>query len=165
LQIALFGAGHVGQALIRVLADLPCRVKWIDSRPEVIPAVLPTNVSGRLTALPQRDIHSLESGTFVLVMTHDHQLDFEIVEQALGRDDLTVGLIGSATKSTRFKSRLRRAGFAESAIDRLICPIGIPGISNKQPEAIAISIAAQLLQIMSETSGTKQLSIPAEICA
>jgi xanthine dehydrogenase accessory factor len=167
LHLALFGAGHIGQALVRLLADLPCRVKWIDSRPEVIPAILPDNVSGHLTAVPQREIHFLTPGTFVLVMTHDHHLDYEIIEQALSRDDLTVGLIGSVTKSSRFRNRLRRAEFAESTIDRLICPVGIPGIRHKQPEAIAISIAAQILRIMSETDGIKQRhDVSArEICA
>ena len=163
MRVALFGAGHVGKALVRLLADFPCRISWIDSRPDVLPALLPSSVRGCMTVQPQREINTLAPGTFVLIMTHDHQLDYDITECALRRGDLTVGLIGSDTKSARFRSRLRRAGLAEPAIERLICPVGVPGINNKQPEAIAISIAAQLLRIMSETDETEQRY--EEICA
>lgn len=147
LQIALFGAGHVGRALVRLLGDLPCQVSWFDSRPDAFPDAPAGNVSIHHTDTPQRHIPDLPAGSFVLVMTHDHQIDFNIVASALRRDDfLGTGLIGSVTKRARFLSRLRREGLPESALNRLICPIGVPGIESKQPEAIAIAIAAQILQ-------------------
>ncbi len=150
LNIGLFGAGHVGKALIKLLAGLPCRVSWIDPRPEAIPASLPPNVIAVRAAAAAQAVGGLPVGSLVLVMTHDHQLDFEIVTAALGRPDLlAVGLIGSATKRARFVSRLARQGLDP---DRLICPIGLPGIVGKQPAVVAISVAAQVLQIQPQIS-------------
>jgi xanthine dehydrogenase accessory factor len=148
LLIALFGAGHVGKALVKLLADLPCRVRWIDPRPEALPANLPPNVLAVRTAQPEQTVASLAPGSVVLVMTHDHQLDFEIVAAALQRADLpAVGLIGSDTKRARFLSRLNRLGIMG---EKLICPIGLAGIEGKQPAVVAVSIAAQVLQFQSE---------------
>ena len=145
LQIALFGAGHVGKALVRLLMDLPCRVQWIDARPEALPATLPPNVTPVRTAQPAQAIAGLPPGSVVLVMTHDHQLDFDIVAAALQRPDLAaVGLIGSDTKRARFLGRLARQGIPA---DRLICPIGLPGIEGKEPAVVALSVAAQVLQL------------------
>lgn len=147
LQIALFGAGHVGRALVRLLGELPCQVRWFDTRPDAFPDGLPGNVSAHQTDTPQRHIPDLPAGSFVLVMTHDHQIDFNIIASALHRDDfIGTGLIGSATKRARFIARLRLEGLSDTALNRLICPIGVPGIDSKQPEAIAIAIAAQILQ-------------------
>jgi xanthine dehydrogenase accessory factor len=148
MHVALFGAGHVGRALVKLLADLPCRVNWIDSRLEALPANLPPNVTPIRTAEPTRAVGALPAGCLVMVMTHDHKLDFEIVCAALQRSDFeAVGLIGSETKRLRFASRLARAGIARSAIDRLICPIGLPDIEGKEPAVVAVSVAAQLLQL------------------
>jgi xanthine dehydrogenase accessory factor len=145
LHIGLFGAGHVGKALIRLLADLPCRVSWIDARPEALPANLPPNVMPVRTAHAAQAVGALPTGSVVLVMTHDHQLDFEIVSAALQRPDLlAVGLIGSDTKRARFLSRLARLGIAAEG---LICPIGLAGIEGKQPAVVAVSVAAQILQL------------------
>jgi xanthine dehydrogenase accessory factor len=144
LHIGLFGAGHVGKALVKVLADLPCRISWIDPRPEALPANLPANVVPVRIAHPAQAVAALPPGTVVLVMTHDHALDFDIVVAALGRSDLpAVGLIGSATKRARFVSRLVRLGLD---VEKLICPIGLPGIEGKEPAIVAISVAAQILQ-------------------
>ena len=146
-HVALFGAGHVGRALVRLLGELPVRVTWIDSRAEAFPTELPANVRRRLVDAPEQEIATLPAGTLVLVVTHDHQIDFEIIAVALERDDfLSIGLIGSATKRARFASRLTRLGMGPDRINRLICPIGVPGIDSKQPTAIAISVAAQVLQ-------------------
>jgi xanthine dehydrogenase accessory factor len=147
LQIGLFGAGHVGKALVRLLADLPCRVNWIDPRPEALPADLPENVTPLRIARPAQAVSALPPGSVVLVMTHDHALDFEIVTAALQRPDLlAVGLIGSDTKRARFLSRLAGMGIAG---ERLICPIGIGGIEGKAPAVVAVSVAAQILQMRS----------------
>ena len=144
LQIGLFGAGHVGKALVKLLADLPCRVHWVDPRPEALPANLPPNVTPVRIAQPAQAVAAMPAGSLLLVMTHDHALDFEIVAAALRRTDLpSVGLIGSATKRARFVSRLHRLGLAT---ERLVCPIGLPGIEGKQPAVVAVSVAAQILQ-------------------
>jgi xanthine dehydrogenase accessory factor len=148
LHIALFGAGHVGKALVKLLADLPCRISWIDSRPEALPANLPRNVTPIRTADPARTVGALASGVLVMVMTHDHKLDFDIVSAALQRPDFhAVGVIGSETKRVRFAGRLARAGIARSAIDRLVCPIGLADIEGKEPAVVALSVAAQILQL------------------
>ena len=158
LQIALFGAGHVGQALITLLADLPCRVSWIDPRPEALPASVPPNVTPVRTAQPALTIASLPPGSLILVMTHDHQLDFEIVSAALQRRDLlAVGLIGSDTKRARFLSRLARMGIES---ETLICPIGLPGIEGKEPAVVAISVAAQILQLRPQSSPRSAAPMP-----
>ncbi len=143
--VAVFGAGHVGRAVAAVLAGLAMRVTLIDTRPEAL-ADAPAGVRVCLTADPARAVAALPGGRFVLVMTHDHQLDFDIVAAALPRTDLAaVGLIGSATKRARFLARLRRIGLSDTALDRLICPIGLAGVGGKRPAEIAIAVAAQLL--------------------
>jgi xanthine dehydrogenase accessory factor len=161
LHVALFGAGHVGKALVKVLADLPCRVTWIDSRPEALPANLPVSVTPLRIAEPARAVAALPAGCVVLAMTHDHQLDFEIVCAALRRSDfLAVGLIGSETKRARFAGRLARAGVARDAIRGLICPIGLPGIEGKDPAVIAVSVAAQILQLTPRRHGVDSVGFP-----
>jgi xanthine dehydrogenase accessory factor len=168
LHVALFGAGHVGKALVKLLADLPCRVSWIDPRPEALPANLPLNVTPVRTAQPAQVAATLPAGTLVLVMTHDHQLDFEIVAASLPRPDLKlVGLIGSATKSARFVSRLARQGIPGPATERLTCPIGVPGIENKEPAVVAVAVAAQILQFQPaqrSVATMPTIELPARSC-
>jgi xanthine dehydrogenase accessory factor len=154
LHVAVFGAGHVGRALVALLSGLPMSLTLLDTRPDAL-ANAPPGVRVRLTADPAREVASLPNGTFVLVMTHDHQMDFEIVAEALARTEFTgVGLIGSATKRARFVHRLLRLGLDAEAIARLICPIGIPGIDGKRPAEIAVSVAAQLLQVRPQLGAT-----------
>ena len=146
-HVALFGAGHVGRALVRLLGELPGRVSWIDSRPDAFPNHVPGNVRCRVSQAPEHEIASLPARSVVLVMTHDHQIDFEIIAAALARDDFAwTGLIGSATKRARFASRLIRRGLSTTAVGRLVCPIGVPGVDSKVPADIAIAVAAQILQ-------------------
>lgn len=147
-QVAVFGAGHVGKALVKLLADLPCRVAWIDEREGEFPESLPPRVRRIVTDAPEDAVADLAAGCDVLVMTHSHQLDFQVVEAALRRGDLAyVGLIGSRTKRARFVSRLASRGRSEQEIARLTCPIGVPGVGGKHPAEIAIAVAAQLLQL------------------
>jgi len=150
LHIALFGAGHVGRAIIGVLGLLPCRVTWIDTRQEefdaLLPASCPANVTIELGEQIECDVDTLAAGTFVLVMTHDHALDEAICARALRRQDLPwVGLIGSLVKRRRFEQRLLARGLSAEAIARLRCPIGIDGIDGKYPGEIAVSVAAEIL--------------------
>lgn len=147
LEIAIFGAGHVGRALVHVLATLPARVIWIDPRAGEFPENVPTNVEVRVSALPVHEIDTLSPGSQVIIMTHSHQLDLELVDAALRRIDFAaIGLIGSLTKRARFVKRLGLRGHGADAIRRLICPIGIPGAGGKHPAEIAIAVAAQILQ-------------------
>lgn len=170
-HVALFGAGHVGRALVALLGTLDCRVSWFDSRADAFPDRLPANVTMLHDTLPAQRAAALPGGTSVLVMTHDHALDFEIVAAALPRPDLAfVGLIGSETKRARFVSRLARRGLPVEAIRRLVCPIGIPGAGGKVPAEIAIAAAAQLLQIRGAmapdaSSSRSGRAMPAPACA
>ena len=142
----LFGAGHVGRALALALAPLPFSVTWIDSRPEAFPQYRPGGFRVLLSPDPPAELKGAPEGVLVVVMTHSHPLDLAIVSEALRQDRFRyVGLIGSATKRARFESLMRQAGMADSAIARLVCPIGIPGLSGKLPAVIAASVAAQLL--------------------
>jgi len=142
----LYGAGHVAQALVRVLAGLPFDVTWIDSRAELLPASLPANIRPLCCSTPAHLVSSAPPGTRFLVMTHDHALDYALCRRILQLEDCAwLGLIGSKSKGARFRSRLARDGVPTERIERLVCPIGIGGIDSKLPAAIAVAVAAQLL--------------------
>jgi xanthine dehydrogenase accessory factor len=144
--LLLFGAGHVGRELVEVLGGLPVPVRWIDPRAEEFPASLPANTEQCLTAAPVAEIAAAPPGSLVMVMTHSHDLDLELVEAALKRDDIPyIGLIGSRTKRARFEARLKARGIDEAALERLVCPIGAGHKTGKHPREIAISAAAELL--------------------
>ncbi|MFL6601670.1 MAG: xanthine dehydrogenase accessory protein XdhC [Steroidobacteraceae bacterium] len=143
----LYGAGHVAQALIRLMGELPFEVTWIDSRAELLPAALPSNVHPLCVRTPANTVSSAPAGVRFLVMTHDHGLDYALCRKILERNDFEwLGLIGSKSKGARFRSRLARDAIAAESIARLVSPIGVEGINNKWPAAIAVAVAAQLLQ-------------------
>ncbi len=147
LPLLLFGAGHVGRALARALEPLPFETTWIDSRPGAFPEAA-RGAARRASPAPHVEAAAAPPGALLLVMTHSHAQDFAIVDAAIGRADLAlVGLIGSATKRARFLSRLRALGHGEAALERLVCPIGLPGLSGKAPEIVAASAAAQALSV------------------
>ena len=148
--LALFGGGHVGHALVRVLCTLPYAVRWIDSRDEVFPPALPAQVRTEYSDPIQAAVHELAPGSRVLIMSFSHAEDLDIVIACLQRlrerGDLPyIGLIGSKTKWATFRHRLSARGFSEAEQARVTCPIGIPGITGKEPEVIAVATAAQLL--------------------
>jgi xanthine dehydrogenase accessory factor len=146
-KLYLFGAGHVGRALILALAPLPFDVIWIDPREGAFPSATPSNVVTIQSENPAGEIANAPSGSFALVMTHSHALDLEIIDAVLRSPRFAyAGLIGSATKRARFSKRLSKVGVAESRIDGLVCPIGIPSIKSKHPSAIAAATAVQLLE-------------------
>jgi xanthine dehydrogenase accessory factor len=152
LQIALFGGGHVGKALVNVLGALPCAITWIDSRDEIFPADVPSHVQCEHSAPVHAAVHSLPAGSHVLVMSFSHAEDLDVVAACLTRlrtrNDLPfIGLIGSKTKWATFRHRLEDRGFNSDEIARITCPIGIDGIAGKEPEVIAVSVAAQLLKL------------------
>jgi xanthine dehydrogenase accessory factor len=144
--VLLFGAGHVGRAVVLALAPLPFTVRWIDSRPEQFPQYVPQNVITVCTDDVDREFAEAPRDAMVIVMTHSHPLDFDITAKALQRDTFElVGLIGSETKRARFVHWARQAGVTGSQLDRLVCPIGIPQIKGKEPAVIAAALAAQLI--------------------
>ncbi len=148
--VALFGGGHVGVAIVRLLSTLPCAVHWIDSRDGVFPAELPAHVRTEFSEPVQAAVHDLTPGSRVLIMSFSHAEDLDIViaclERLRERDDLPyVGLIGSKTKWATFGHRLSARGFSAAEQARITCPIGIAGITGKEPEVIAVAVAAQLL--------------------
>jgi xanthine dehydrogenase accessory factor len=148
--VYLFGAGHVGRALALALAPLPFAVRWIDPRRDAFPAHTPANVTLIHAPEPSAELASAPDNALVVVITHSHALDLEIVAEALRVERFGyVGLIGSATKRARFLSQMRAAGLTGVQLARLVCPIGVPGLESKDPAVIAASTAAQLL-IVSE---------------
>ncbi len=145
-KLLLFGAGHVGQAVARVLAPLPFDIHWIDSRPDIFPLDLAGNLITDTCADPVSRVAEADPGCLFVVMTHSHELDENICHAVLERNDFEwLGLIGSTTKRARFMHRLGQRGIEEARLGRLICPIGLSGILGKQPATIALSLAAQLM--------------------
>ncbi|WP_114945468.1 xanthine dehydrogenase accessory protein XdhC [Microvirga calopogonii] len=159
--VLIFGAGHVGRALVLSLAPLPFAVRWLDDREDVFPAHIPGNAQAVHMRDPEAEIAEAAPGSLILVMTHDHPLDMAITAAALRRDFPYVGLIGSATKRARFEKRFRELGMPEGKIRSLVCPIGLPGIVDKDPAVIAASVTAQLLQVREHGSIERNLSPPA----
>ena len=153
-HVAVFGAGHVGKALVKLLADLPCAVTWVDSREAEFPRELPPRVRRVVSDAPEDELAGLPGDADVVVMTHSHAVDQEIVEAALRRGARGfLGLIGSRTKRARFVQRFEARGIPAEAIARLTCPIGVPGVHGKLPAEIAVAVAAQLLQRRGEAAG------------
>lgn len=150
-HLMLFGAGHVGAAIVRALAYLPCRITWVDEREDMFPTRLAANVIVEATDTPEALIAGAAPGTSFLVMTHSHALDQRLSEHILRRHDICwFGLIGSQTKRVQFERRLCERGIPATRMTDMVCPIGLPGIHGKQPAVIAASVVAQLLQVWEE---------------
>ncbi len=143
--VFLYGAGHVGRAVVEIARHLPCQIYWVDTDDDRYPE----DIAGEVTKLPARQPETIAqhapSNAIHLIMTYSHQVDFEIVSAVLSCGNFArCGLIGSETKATRFNKHLRDAGVIPDAIERLTCPIGLPEITGKKPFQVAISVAAQL---------------------
>jgi xanthine dehydrogenase accessory factor len=147
-HLQLYGAGHVGRAIVRLLADLPCTVQWIDERESEFPAEpLPPHIRPLCVDGVEAEVAQAPPDACFLVLTHSHATDLTITQAVLARSDFRFfGLIGSQTKRARFEARLRERGFGPAQLARMHCPIGLPGIGGKEPELIAIAAVAQLLQ-------------------
>lgn len=147
--LQLYGAGHVGRAIVHLLSGLPCHVQWIDEREsEFPPGALPPHIHKVCVEPVHAEVAVAPPGAFVLVLTHSHDLDLAIALAVLQRGDFGFfGLIGSRTKRARFEHRLRERGVPDALLARMVCPIGVPGIAGKSPEVIAVAIVAQLLQV------------------
>jgi len=147
--LQLYGAGHVGRAIVRLLGGIACRVQWIDEREDEFPrgARLPAHVEAVCVEPVHAEVAAAPPGAFYLVLTHSHALDLAIGQEILQRGDFGFfGLIGSRTKRARFVRRFEQRGIARATIARMTCPIGLPGIDGKEPEVIALAVVAQLLQ-------------------
>ncbi|NDW14950.1 xanthine dehydrogenase accessory protein XdhC [Alteromonas genovensis] len=162
-HIAVFGAGHVAKALVPILSQLPVNITWIDSRESLFSnsginnadtsalnySGLPDNVNIVVEQEPETEVAQLAPGSWLVILTHDHQLDYRITEQALKYPSLPfVGLIGSQTKAKRFITKLSHRGFDDAALARLYTPIGNPSIPGKRPIEVAVSISAQLIALL-----------------
>ena len=146
--VVLFGAGHVGRALVELLGRLPCRVTWVDERDAEFPQAVPANTAVVVSDAPEAEVAAAAAGAYFLVMTHSHALDQALAEAILARADFAYfGLIGSATKRRQFERRMAARGIPAERFAGMTCPIGVPGIKGKEPATIAIAVAAELLQV------------------
>ena len=147
-RVFIFGAGHVGCEVVEVLANLPVKLIWADSRANEFPKTLPTNVEKRLGDDMVSVVNEATAEDYILIFTHSHDLDFDLTLAALRNERFAyLGLIGSDTKRVRFEKRLVEAGIAREQLKRLTCPIGIESITGKHPREIAIAVAAELLAL------------------
>lgn len=149
--VAVFGNGHVGLALVRLLATLPFAVHWVDSRDDMFPAEPMASVHMDYSNPMHAAVIDLAPQSQVLIMSHSHWEDLDIVRACLERQraqaDLPyIGLIGSKTKWAVFRHRLAARGFTDAEMAQVTCPIGLPGVVGKEPEVIAVAVAGQLLQ-------------------
>lgn len=150
-QIAVFGAGHVGQALVALLATLPCHIHWIDQRPELF-SQAPAGVTVFVQEDPVEYVQQLPAESYFVVMTHHHPLDLALCEAILRRDDYRyAGVIGSQTKRQRFEYRLSGKGFSQQQLARLRCPVGLPEVKGKLPAEIAVAIAAEIIAVYQQS--------------
>ncbi|SMB79057.1 xanthine dehydrogenase accessory protein XdhC [Deinococcus hopiensis] len=168
--LAIFGLGHVGLALAQILNTLPVHLHLIDSRvAQLVPERLQPLRGGeaRIHALhapiPEVALSDLPAGSHIVILTHDHAEDAALCDAALRRPDLGfIGLIGSKVKWARFREQLRSVGHTDADLARITTPIGVPGIGGKRPAVIAISAAAQLVQVL-EAEAVTAPSLPSPI--
>lgn len=174
MHIELHGAGHVGQALVKLLADLDFSVRWIDTRDSGtedsgielcgLPDAscldaLPPHIAWHPCDAPEDEVADAPAGAIHLVMTHRHDLDLRIIEAILRRNDsLFAGMIGSQTKKAKFLHRLEARGLSQAQLAHMRCPIGLPDLKGKEPAVIAISIVAQLLLLRQPHIGTQPVA-------
>jgi len=156
MHLDVYGAGHVAQALIPILAQLPLRIRWIDSRAELFPAQIPANVEKIVDEQPVDQVASAKENNAFIILTHNHQLDFQLCQSILKRGDaLWLGVIGSDTKAKRFQYRLSQRGFSAQQIEQMICPVGLKEVTGKLPMEVAIAIAGQLIALYQQQQPTQ----------
>lgn len=147
-ELLLFGAGHVGREVVKVLEHLPIVIKWIDEREAEFPSSVSAECQKIMTSAPVAELRSISEKSFIVIMTHSHDLDYELVKTSLLNGEFAfLGLIGSETKRAKFEKRLLVDGVAPKKLQRLVSPIGLKGITGKHPREIAVAIAAQLLEL------------------
>ena len=158
VNIMVFGAGHVAKALIPVLAALPCKITWVDSREsELIDNEINySNVKKLRLDAPEKAVPTMPAQSYYIVLTHKHQMDFDITHQIINRADFQYfGLIGSKGKWQRFKNRFKQREVDWNQIERVNCPIGLSNVSGKLPGEVAVSIAAEIVEKYQLQQSTK----------
>ena len=146
----IFGAGHVGRALVGVITKLPDFViTWIDTTPERFPAQPPSGVNILPAKAPPRALRAAPKNAHHLILTYSHALDLELCHAGLNHGFSSFGLIGSATKWARFRRRLVALGNENHKIDQITCPIGDTSL-GKHPEAIALGVATKLIKTVQQ---------------
>ena len=144
-HVYVFGAGHVGRALAKILALLPVQLQVIDTRREELD-LLPEGMAAHAVAMPEAVVRSAPPGSSYVILTHDHALDFLIAQEALARADAPyIGMVGSQTKRAKFSSWFKAEGGDARALERLVLPIGQQGLGDKRPEVIAALAAAEIM--------------------
>lgn len=145
-HVVVYGAGHVGRALVNILSTLPCRITWVDGRASEFPVVVDPQITCIVDEEPEGTVAQMPAGSYFMVLTHDHQLDFALSERILKRGDFRYfGLIGSETKRKRFDYRLSGKGILDEQLARMRCPVGLPDVRGKLPAEIAIAIAGEFI--------------------
>ncbi|EGA69018.1 xanthine dehydrogenase accessory factor XdhC [Vibrio sinaloensis DSM 21326] len=145
-HLVVFGAGHVAKALLHIVSTLNFRVTWIDERDDVFPEDLPRGVTKLVSDDPVAEVRDLPPNSYYLVMTHNHQLDFDLARAIIDREDSCYfGMIGSLTKRKKFDMRLAQRGYSDAQINTMICPIGVSMVNGKHPAEIAVSVAGELI--------------------
>jgi xanthine dehydrogenase accessory factor len=148
IDIMLFGAGHVGKALVSILAGLPCRVHWVDGREHEFPEILHSNTTKIVSDSPSDEVMTMPKNAYYVIMTHNHPLDFAISEAILKRNDAHyIGLIGSKTKWQRFQMRFEHKGFKSERYNRIHCPLGLSDIPGKLPSEVAVAVAGEIISL------------------
>ncbi len=151
-KVVLFGAGHVAKALVTILAELDMHITWVDSREDQYPEITPAGVDKLCLTEPASHVESIPDGAYVIIITHDHALDYRLLKEVLEEDTFAfLGVIGSDTKAARFRRRLSHDGFSEEQIAHIRSPIGLLELGGKLPMEVAVSIAAQLLSLSTIT--------------
>jgi xanthine dehydrogenase accessory factor len=157
LPLWIYGAGHVGRALVAVLAPLPdFAITWIDTGAERFPDEVPEGITILPAARPQAAARLAPASAHHLILTYSHALDLEICHALLEAGFATAGLIGSRSKWARFRTRLRALGHDDARIARITCPIGRPDF-GKHPQAIAVGVASSLLDMVAQHQTNREL--------
>jgi len=152
INIMLFGAGHVAHDIVPMLAGLPVRVTWVDERAELFPKAQYNNVQQLVSDTPADEVAEMPANSYYLVLTHNHQRDFEIASAILTRQDFTyLGLIGSKTKWQRFVQRFKHRDFSAEQIDNIRCPVGLSDVPGKLPMEVAVSIVGEIINAYQAT--------------
>jgi xanthine dehydrogenase accessory factor len=149
IELVLFGAGHVAKALVAIVSELDIHLTWVDNRQDLFPEVVSPGVEKVLIEEPEEYVNQIADGAYIVILTHDHALDYRLVKEILHDDRFDyLGLIGSDTKAKRFRRRLQHDGFDEASIAKMNCPVGLLELRGKLPMEVAVSIAAQLLSLL-----------------
>ena len=169
VNIMVFGAGHVAEALIPILASLPCQITWVDSREGQFGTLADNldNVKVIVSKCPEVEVAEMPQASYFIVLTHKHQMDFDISLEIIRREDYAYfGLIGSKGKWNRFQQRLLQRDVTLEQLSRVNCPIGLDNVSGKIPMEVAVSISAEIIEHYQSSSLTHKkvdFTVPSSI--